>query len=183
MSSDDDLVTLVAGIEAAAVTTLTALFAGPIVTAAPKPVGPLAAGALASHRQCRDALNAHVSTPVLVAPDGIVDRLGLQNADDAHELADVLTIATRVDDLLTQTCVQSVPQISDPTLRALLVQVAAAAGRRLGVLRTLAAMTPGELALALGPPVHPTVLSGHVGSAAAATSFVGTGDALSPEHA
>ena len=183
MSSDGDLVTLAASIEAAAVTTLTALFAGSIVASAPKGVGTLTAAALSSHRQCRDALNAQAAEPVLVAPDDVVTRLGLQNADAVTQLADVLAIATRVDDLLTQTCVSAVPQVSDPSLRALLAQVAAAAGRRLGALRTLAAIPPGELNLALGPPVHPTVLSADVGSAGATASFVGTSDALSPDHA
>lgn len=183
MSSDDDFVTLAAGIEAAAVTTLTALFDGSVVAAAPKPVATLTAAALASHRACRDALNAQASSPVLVAPDRIVASLGLSSADTAQDLGDVLAIATKVDELLSQTCVAAVPQVSDPAARSILAQVAGAAGRRLGALRTLATIPAGELALAIGPPVHVTVLSAEVGSGGVPASFVGTGDALTPGHA
>jgi hypothetical protein len=178
--SDDDVVVLAASIEAAAVTALTSLFAGPVVATAPRGVTRLAAAALASHRACRDALNASASSPVLVAPDDVVTRLGLAHVDDVRDLGGVLAVATKVDDLLAQTCVQAVPKVEDPALRALLAQVAAVAGRRLGALRTLAAIPPGELSLAIGPPVHPTVLGDAVGAAGAATSFVGTGDALTP---
>ena len=179
MSSDDQLVTFAAAIEAAAVTTLAALFAGRLVTSAPTPVGSLAAATLSSHRACRDALNALASVPVLVAPDEVVARLGLNSADDAKSLADVFAIAMKVDDLLSQTCVAATSQVGDPLLRSLLAQVATVAGHRLGALRTLAAIPPDELSLALGPPIHPTLLSADVGSAVTA-SFVGTDNALSP---
>jgi hypothetical protein len=178
-AAEKDTLNLVANIEYAAVTVITAAAGFPFVKAVKNPVvQAFLTTTLAQHTAALAALEKAGAAKQTEVTPAVSAGLGLDGAGKLKDILGVVGFAKVLEDKLIQTAIANTTVDVKPANRQLLAQLAVSAAQRLAILRAVEALLEGNAADLIALPPNAAKLPEAAGGIGFPVAFVKTNEAI-----